>query len=303
MSPEQARGLKTLDHRADLYSLGMVAYWMLTGQTAFEGEAFGDLILAICTKPLPSLQEVAPWLPPELDDWFKNACALEPDDRYQSAEEMTEALLAASGVNEGVLHSAGVMTTRFDERARFAMASSPDVASSLRISAATDSAADTMLAATATGSHPSPPRQGLANRTVRILAGAGVALLVLGAGAVLFSGGDSGEVPGASAPESPLVAEEAPTVSSAVAAVAAAAEAADEPTEPTVTPQEAAPEPSASAAPAPKVAASSAPTKAPQPKPQMAAAAAPAQVSPHQPRPPKPKPKPKPAGGDIDIGF
>ncbi|MGE0326090.1 MAG: serine/threonine protein kinase [Polyangiaceae bacterium] len=98
MSPEQVRGLKSVDSRADIYSLGMVVYNMLTGRLAFEGEAFGDLLLTICTKDLPSVHDAAKWLPRELDVWFYRCCARDPDDRYQTADEAAEALLEASGL-------------------------------------------------------------------------------------------------------------------------------------------------------------------------------------------------------------
>src|SRR3954453_7665729 len=81
MSPEKARGLKTVHPRTDVYSLGMVVYTMVTGQTAFSGESFGDILLAICTKPLPPVQAVAPWIAPGFDPWLQRACAREPDDR------------------------------------------------------------------------------------------------------------------------------------------------------------------------------------------------------------------------------
>jgi hypothetical protein len=95
MSPEQARGLKTIDHRTDLYSLGLVAYTMLTGNLAFSSESFGDLLLQICTAPLPSLCANAPWLPAGMDLWFQRACAREPADRFGSAQEFAEALRVA----------------------------------------------------------------------------------------------------------------------------------------------------------------------------------------------------------------
>ncbi len=103
MSPEQVRGLKTLDHRADLYSLGAVTFNMLTGHLAFEGEAFGDLLLAICTKPLPRIVELEPGLPEALDSWFQLACARDPDNRFQTADELAEALAIAAGLAEGSL--------------------------------------------------------------------------------------------------------------------------------------------------------------------------------------------------------
>jgi serine/threonine-protein kinase len=98
MSPEQARGLKTIDQRTDLYSLGLVAYTMFTGNLAFSSESFGDLLLQICTAPLPQLCANAPWLPPTMDPWFAKACAREPQDRYASSQEFAEALRAASGM-------------------------------------------------------------------------------------------------------------------------------------------------------------------------------------------------------------
>src|SRR5580693_6427245 len=97
MSPEQARGLKTIDHRTDLYSLGLVGYTMLTGNLAFSSESFGDLLLQICTAPLPPLAANAPWLPPAMEGWFQRACARDPQDRYGSAQEFADALRAACG--------------------------------------------------------------------------------------------------------------------------------------------------------------------------------------------------------------
>jgi serine/threonine-protein kinase len=98
MSPEQARGLRSIDQRTDLYSLGLVAYTILTGNLAFTGESFGDLLLQICTAPLPSINASAPWLPPEVDAWFQKACAREPSDRFGSAQEFADALRTAAGV-------------------------------------------------------------------------------------------------------------------------------------------------------------------------------------------------------------
>jgi serine/threonine-protein kinase len=97
MSPEQARGLKNLDHRTDLYSLALVVYTMLSGNLAFQAESFGDLLLHICTQPLPSLKQAAPWLPPAMDDWFRKAAAREPADRYPSAQEFSDAFALAAG--------------------------------------------------------------------------------------------------------------------------------------------------------------------------------------------------------------
>ncbi len=95
MSPEQARGLKSIDYRTDLYSLGLVAYTMFTGNLAFSSESFGDLLLQICTAPLPSLCANAPWLPAGMEPWFQRACARDPLSRFGSAQEFADALRAA----------------------------------------------------------------------------------------------------------------------------------------------------------------------------------------------------------------
>jgi serine/threonine-protein kinase len=100
MSPEQARGLSTLDFRTDLYSLGVVAYAMLTGKQAFGAESLGDLLLQICVEPLPSLLAAAPALPPAIDVWFQRACARAPEARFQSAQALAEGLVVASGLSQ-----------------------------------------------------------------------------------------------------------------------------------------------------------------------------------------------------------
>jgi serine/threonine-protein kinase len=97
MSPEQIRGAAHVDHRADLYSLGMVFYNMVTGSHAFDGPSYSDVLVAICTQSLPDIRSAAPWLPAALGGWFDQACAREREARFQSADEMIEALQQAAG--------------------------------------------------------------------------------------------------------------------------------------------------------------------------------------------------------------
>src|SRR5882672_2143013 len=99
MSPEQARGLRTIDVRTDLYSLGLVAYTTLTGKQAFNAESIGDLLLQICVQPLPRLLVGAPWLPPTMEDWFQRACMREPEGRFATAQSFIESLRIAAGVS------------------------------------------------------------------------------------------------------------------------------------------------------------------------------------------------------------
>jgi serine/threonine protein kinase len=96
MSPEQARGLRGIDLRTDIYSLGLVAYTMLTGRLAFNGESFGDILLKICTEPLPKIGASVS-VPPTLEAWFDRVCARDPASRCGSTQEFIETLRAAVG--------------------------------------------------------------------------------------------------------------------------------------------------------------------------------------------------------------
>ena len=87
MSPEQVRGASSVDHRADLYSLGMCFFNMVTGRFTFNGESFGSRLVAICTEPLTDIRTFTPWLSDAVALWFQRCCAREPSARYQSADE------------------------------------------------------------------------------------------------------------------------------------------------------------------------------------------------------------------------
>ncbi len=94
MSPEQLVGAKDVDFHTDLWSVGVVAFEMLTGRRAFEAETVGALALLIHNEPPPLPSQVSPELA-SLDEWFMRACAKKPGDRYGSAKEMADGLAAA----------------------------------------------------------------------------------------------------------------------------------------------------------------------------------------------------------------
>jgi serine/threonine-protein kinase len=99
MSPEQARGLRDIDHRTDLWSLGVIAFKCATGRLPFEGESLGDLLVKICTAPMPIPSQVNPQLPPSFDAWFSRALDREPARRFGTANELGDALAYAAGLS------------------------------------------------------------------------------------------------------------------------------------------------------------------------------------------------------------
>jgi serine/threonine-protein kinase len=91
MSPEQAQGNKTVDHRSDLWSLGVIAFECLTGKRPFYSDGLGDLVLQICIRDIPIPSEIGS-VPIGFDAWFARAVARDPEARFQSARELTDAL-------------------------------------------------------------------------------------------------------------------------------------------------------------------------------------------------------------------
>ncbi|MBI4703109.1 MAG: protein kinase [Deltaproteobacteria bacterium] len=92
MAPEQARGEKQLDERADVYALGVILYEALSGQVPHPGESYNAVIYHILTKQPQPLAELRPGLPPELLEVIARALAHEPQERFGNAAELGEAL-------------------------------------------------------------------------------------------------------------------------------------------------------------------------------------------------------------------
>ncbi|RMH59625.1 MAG: PEGA domain-containing protein [Bacteroidetes bacterium] len=98
MSPEQARGAADLDHRSDLYSLGMTIYEMLAGRLPFDRQSGEYAIMkTIVEGELPALHELNPRVPRALSDVVHRALEKDPADRYQTAREMMRAFEAYHG--------------------------------------------------------------------------------------------------------------------------------------------------------------------------------------------------------------
>ena len=99
MSPEQILG-EVVDHRTDIWSLGVVAFEAIAGRKPFDGATVGALTLALHTTS-PTLTGVDPKLPPALDGWFARICARKPDERFQSARRGAGPLPLAGALDPG----------------------------------------------------------------------------------------------------------------------------------------------------------------------------------------------------------
>lgn len=102
ISPEQSQSLP-VDHRSDIYGLGVIMYEMLTGEKPYQAvESIGVLVKHV-SEPVPEILKVNPDLPVEVDAIIKKAMAKSRNDRYESAVDMARALTKAAFGEERTL--------------------------------------------------------------------------------------------------------------------------------------------------------------------------------------------------------
>jgi serine/threonine-protein kinase len=98
MAPEIALGGPDIDGRADLYALGCVAYWLLTGRQVFDGDTLVATVLKhVRDEPVPPSQRTELPIPPKLEAVIMQCLAKEPGDRPRTAEELSLRLQASLG--------------------------------------------------------------------------------------------------------------------------------------------------------------------------------------------------------------
>ena len=95
MSPEQVRRASSIDASADVWSLGVLLFECLTGELPWGPvDGFGELIAAILTNELPMVQDLAPWVKPDLAEIVHRAISRDLTYRYRTAGELCDALKA-----------------------------------------------------------------------------------------------------------------------------------------------------------------------------------------------------------------
>ncbi|HBH50277.1 MAG TPA: hypothetical protein DDY91_00115 [Planctomycetaceae bacterium] len=92
MAPEQALDSKTADARADIYSLGCVLWFLITGQPIYSGDTMMKKLLAHREQPIPNLTAARPDVPPALQSVFERMVAKRADERFTSMPAVIAAL-------------------------------------------------------------------------------------------------------------------------------------------------------------------------------------------------------------------
>jgi serine/threonine-protein kinase len=93
MSPEQCEGRPNIDHRADVYSLGVILFEMMTGKVPFGGEGYGEIIVKHITAPIPSPRAINPRIPAACESILLRALAKNRDERFRGMDDFRVAML------------------------------------------------------------------------------------------------------------------------------------------------------------------------------------------------------------------
>ena len=99
ISPEQVVGDQAVDGRTDIYSLGCVAYWLLTGQLVFQGPTvMRTIVMHLKEEPVPPSQRTEMEIPAAVEQVIMRCLKKDPADRPQTADELSRAFAACDTV-------------------------------------------------------------------------------------------------------------------------------------------------------------------------------------------------------------
>lgn len=177
MSPEQING-KPVDGRADIFSLGVIAYWLLTGVKPFDGETVTEICVQIAGKEPRRASELCTGLSTDFDYVLARAMAKEPARRYQRAREL------AADLHD--LNSGQKPRSQFNSSPSAGLQSHPSNKTIL-LSEGTALAAKTSLSDAREQSDPSSAAQRRNRTTRRMLVIACFALFLVLGGAAIFA--------------------------------------------------------------------------------------------------------------------
>jgi serine/threonine protein kinase len=200
MSPEQCRGTKTVDHRSDVYSLGIIVYEMLVGQTPFVSDGFGELVNMHLNVPPPSSRAQRPEISEQLDAIVLKMLAKNPEDRYPDMGSLTSALRLAAGPPFSVHRSSPDMANAPARRA-----------DSIPVTPGRPAPAQVTTFRTGTGERIDVAEAPASSSKGKLIA-AGVLLAALGGGAFFLLGGSKPAPTPAVAATNPVVVPPAPAV-------------------------------------------------------------------------------------------
>ncbi|MFO0547835.1 MAG: serine/threonine-protein kinase [Polyangiaceae bacterium] len=102
MSPEQMRSSKNVDHRTDIWALGVILYQLSTGRVPFPGETITEVCSGVLADDPAPIMALLPDVPPEFDVLVRRCLQKRPEQRYSSARELAAALAPVAGPSPGV---------------------------------------------------------------------------------------------------------------------------------------------------------------------------------------------------------
>jgi serine/threonine protein kinase len=182
MSPEQARGGKDIDHRSDLYSMGVILYESVTGKVPFDAETFNELLFKIVLSEPPPLRQVKPDVDAAFESVTQKAMARDPAHRFDTADEFVKALDAWIATGSAVTIPPAVGHGFNPVTGTQMMPEMPPAAPVPQVPHLAPMVAEPTNGPTATGSAAwanTQPTPGLSNRGPLIAILAGVAILLI----------------------------------------------------------------------------------------------------------------------------